>query len=84
VAANSPVHALVADIIERHNVRTVFQPLVHVESLAVVGFEALTRGPEGSPLEAPISRASGCACRLFLSRWQQARAGGSGGYRSQA
>ena len=46
VAGNSAVNALVADIIDRHNVRTVFQPLVHVASLEVVGFEALTRGPE--------------------------------------
>jgi EAL domain-containing protein (putative c-di-GMP-specific phosphodiesterase class I) len=44
----------VADIIDRHDVRTVFQPLVHVASLEVVGFEALTRGPEGSPLESPV------------------------------
>lgn len=43
-----------ADIIARRDVRTVFQPLVHVASLEVVGFEALTRGPEGSPLESPV------------------------------
>ncbi len=54
MAANSPVDTLVADIIDRRNVRTVFQPLVHVGTLEVVGFEALTRGPEGSPLEAPV------------------------------
>jgi EAL domain-containing protein (putative c-di-GMP-specific phosphodiesterase class I) len=54
VAANSQADALVADIIARRDVRTVFQPLVHVASLEVVGFEALTRGPEGSPLESPV------------------------------
>jgi EAL domain-containing protein (putative c-di-GMP-specific phosphodiesterase class I) len=49
------VDALVADIIEHHNVRTVFQPLVHLPSMEVVGFEALTRGPEGSALEPPLA-----------------------------
>jgi EAL domain-containing protein (putative c-di-GMP-specific phosphodiesterase class I) len=44
----------VTDIIDRHDVRTVFQPLVHAASLEVVGFEALTRGPKGSPLESPV------------------------------
>jgi EAL domain-containing protein (putative c-di-GMP-specific phosphodiesterase class I) len=33
--------------------RTVFQPIVRVESGAVVGFEGLIRGPAGSILESP-------------------------------
>lgn len=33
--------------------RTVFQPIVRVESGTVVGYEALMRGPAGSVLEAP-------------------------------
>jgi EAL domain-containing protein (putative c-di-GMP-specific phosphodiesterase class I) len=33
--------------------RTVFQPIVRVESAAVVGYEALVRGPAGSALESP-------------------------------
>ena len=71
MAANSELDVLVAEIIEHHDVRTVFQPLVHLASLEVVGFEALTRGPEGSPLEAPldlISAASG-AGRLEELDW---------------
>src|SRR6201994_1710907 len=33
--------------------RTVFQPIVRVESGAVVGYEGLIRGPAGSILESP-------------------------------
>jgi EAL domain-containing protein (putative c-di-GMP-specific phosphodiesterase class I) len=41
----------VDEIIKRRAVRTVFQPIVHIDSGGVVGFEALARGPVGSPLE---------------------------------
>lgn len=34
-------------------VQTVFQPIVHLASREVTGFEAFTRGPVGSPVEAP-------------------------------
>ncbi len=47
--------SLVGRIIDRREVRTVFQPLVHLPSLEVVGFEALSRGPEGSELEPPLA-----------------------------
>src|SRR5215475_8642913 len=33
--------------------RTVFQPIVNVDSEAVVGYEALIRGPAGSIMESP-------------------------------
>src|SRR5258708_32427816 len=33
--------------------RTVFQPIVSVETRAVVGYEGLVRGPAGSILESP-------------------------------
>ena len=33
--------------------RTVFQPIVRVESGAVAGYEGLIRGPAGSVLESP-------------------------------
>src|SRR6185369_456930 len=33
--------------------RTVFQPIVNVESEAVVGYEGLIRGPNGSVMESP-------------------------------
>ncbi len=33
--------------------RAVFQPIVELESARVIGYEALARGPKGSPLERP-------------------------------
>ncbi|MDI6797152.1 MAG: EAL domain-containing protein [Desulfatibacillaceae bacterium] len=39
-------------IIER-DIRTVFQPIVSLESLDVIGYEALSRGPDGSEFESP-------------------------------
>ena len=36
-------------------VRTLFQPIVEIETRTVVGFEALSRGPEGTALEAPMA-----------------------------
>jgi diguanylate cyclase (GGDEF)-like protein/PAS domain S-box-containing protein len=40
-------------ILERGHLRTVFQPIVDLDLDRVVAYEALTRGPEGSPLERP-------------------------------
>jgi EAL domain-containing protein (putative c-di-GMP-specific phosphodiesterase class I) len=42
-------------IIDARRIRTVFQPIVHLESATVIGFEALTRGPAGTELEAPVA-----------------------------
>jgi diguanylate cyclase (GGDEF)-like protein len=42
-------------VIDALAIRTVFQPVVHLASHSWVGFEALTRGPPGSSLEAPLS-----------------------------
>ncbi len=36
-------------------VRAVYQPIVHLDSAEVVGYEALSRGPQGSPLESPAA-----------------------------
>ncbi|MGI8755547.1 MAG: EAL domain-containing protein, partial [Acidimicrobiales bacterium] len=35
-------------------IHAVYQPLVHLETGQVLGFEALGRGPAGTPLEAPV------------------------------
>ncbi|CDF58943.1 GGDEF domain-containing protein [Thermobrachium celere] len=40
-------------IISERNIRTFFQPIVNVKSVKVLGYEALSRGPEGSILERP-------------------------------
>jgi EAL domain-containing protein (putative c-di-GMP-specific phosphodiesterase class I) len=42
-------------IIDEQAIQTEFQPIVHLETKEVVGFEALSRGPEGSGLEAPMA-----------------------------
>jgi EAL domain-containing protein (putative c-di-GMP-specific phosphodiesterase class I) len=42
-------------VLDEQAVRTLFQPIVHLESGTVVGFEALTRGPAGSALESPMA-----------------------------
>jgi EAL domain-containing protein (putative c-di-GMP-specific phosphodiesterase class I) len=43
------------DVIDDCAIRTLYQPIVHLESGGVVGFEALSRGPEGSQLESPVA-----------------------------
>jgi diguanylate cyclase (GGDEF)-like protein len=40
-------------IIATQAVTAVFQPIVEIESAAVIGYEALARGPAGSPLQRP-------------------------------
>ncbi len=44
---------LLDDIIKSENIRTVFQPIVSLVDGTILGYEALSRGPEGSPLERP-------------------------------
>jgi len=45
--------ALLERLLAERSVRTVFQPLVALDSGQVLGFEALARGPAGSALERP-------------------------------
>lgn len=40
-------------IIDRGDVRAVYQPIHRLKEAEIVGFEALARGPSGSPLERP-------------------------------
>lgn len=68
------VTALVAEanaVIDARQVDTLFQPIVHLETAEVVGYEALTRGPAGSRLEAPLDllRAGRLAGRLVELDW---------------
>ncbi|WP_051713417.1 EAL domain-containing protein [Spirillospora albida] len=44
---------LIHQIVDSRAVEVEFQPVVDIEHDQVVGFEALSRGPEGSPLRAP-------------------------------
>ncbi|MBA2740366.1 MAG: EAL domain-containing protein [Nocardioidaceae bacterium] len=45
--------ALLAELLARQSVRTVYQPVVELYTGVVVGYEALSRGPQGSALEQP-------------------------------
>lgn len=45
----------VHEVIDRRGVRSVFQPLVDLDSGQVLGYEALARGAAGSPVESPLA-----------------------------
>jgi EAL domain-containing protein (putative c-di-GMP-specific phosphodiesterase class I) len=44
---------LLKDIIRRGDIKSVFQPIISLRDGSVLGYEALSRGPEGSELENP-------------------------------
>lgn len=54
-------------IIARRGLRTLFQPIVAIDSLESVGYEALSRGPRGTPYESPEALFS-CAQQSRLGR----------------
>lgn len=62
--------ALVADLLAGPQaMRTLLQPIVHLHDRAIVGYEALSRGPQGSVLEAPdrlFAAASACGRTLDM------------------
>lgn len=47
--------ALVRDIIAGERVQAVFQPIIDLKKRAILGYESLTRGPEGSALHKPLA-----------------------------
>jgi EAL domain-containing protein (putative c-di-GMP-specific phosphodiesterase class I) len=55
VGANEGDPIPLARVIGQRQVHTFFQPLVHLADSEVVGFEALSRGPEGTDLENPLA-----------------------------
>ncbi|HST39725.1 MAG TPA: EAL domain-containing protein [Conexibacter sp.] len=62
----SPASEL-GEILRRGMIRSVFQPVVDLDTGALFGFEALARGPEGSPLEQPA--------QLFAAARDEGRVG---------
>ena len=65
----SPAPPRLASLVFDGDLHTVFQPIVDLDAEAVVGYEALTRGPAGTALESPLSlfaaaRAAGCLAEL--------------------
>ena len=53
VLVSIELSALLDEIIYSEDIRTVFQPIVSLENGNVLGYEALSRGPEGTELERP-------------------------------
>jgi EAL domain-containing protein (putative c-di-GMP-specific phosphodiesterase class I) len=53
-ALPAPTEPSIHDVIDGRLVRSVFQPLVDLESGALVAFEALSRGPAGTFWESPV------------------------------
>jgi len=65
----APASPSLATLIAHGGLRTVFQPIVDLDAAAVVGYEALVRGPAGTALEHPAAlfaaaRAAGCLTEL--------------------
>lgn len=61
----------IGQVLDERAVTTVFQPLVRLDSYEIVGFEALSRGPVGSPWYAPsaLFPAAQAAGRLAELDW---------------
>ncbi len=60
------------DILQKGRLRSVFQPIVKLDTGLTVGYEALARGPESSPLKRPdqlfaAARQCGCLNELDLA-----------------
>src|SRR5947207_7217361 len=47
------IQRMFVQILDRQKVRSVYQPIIDLKSGDIAAFEALARGPEGSPLESP-------------------------------
>src|SRR3954468_15469256 len=53
VSDEGAIQRLFVQVLDRHKVRSVYQPIIDLKSGDIAAFEALARGPEGSPLESP-------------------------------
>jgi EAL domain-containing protein (putative c-di-GMP-specific phosphodiesterase class I) len=62
---------VVDQVIDGRRVQTLFQPLVHLATDEIVGYEALGRGPQASPLASPLTllAAARSAGRLAELDW---------------
>lgn len=64
-----PLTPTIADCLEHQRLRPVFQPIGSLAHGEILGYEALIRGPAGTPLESPIAlfaeaARAGCLVRL--------------------
>lgn len=48
------IHEALKEILIEENIRTLYQPLVDLTDGTIFGYEALSRGPKGSPMESPL------------------------------
>lgn len=55
-------------VLEKEEIRTVFQPIVSLNDAQVIGFEALSRGPEGTIFENPGKLFE--AARIYGKLWE--------------
>jgi EAL domain-containing protein (putative c-di-GMP-specific phosphodiesterase class I) len=51
--ANHPIESGLLDVLNQRLVHTLYQPVVALDDRGIVGFEALARGPDGSPWASP-------------------------------
>jgi EAL domain-containing protein (putative c-di-GMP-specific phosphodiesterase class I) len=65
--SDSELVAAANEAIDQRLVHTVFQPLVHLPTSEVVGYEALSRGPVGTPVESPLLLLQGASLAGRLS-----------------
>jgi diguanylate cyclase (GGDEF)-like protein len=52
-AAENELQKQLTEIIDNSDIRIVFQPIISLRDGEILGYEALSRGPSGSPLESP-------------------------------
>jgi len=52
-SAEERLKVMLKGIIDSSDIRSVFKPIVSLRDGSVLGYEALSRGPEGSDLESP-------------------------------
>jgi EAL domain-containing protein (putative c-di-GMP-specific phosphodiesterase class I) len=65
LATARPV-APIAALLSNGTARSVYQPVVHLPERRVVAYEALARGPVGSPLESPAAMFSAAAAEGLI------------------
>ena len=46
---------LLRDVIAHRAIKTHFQPIVDLKNAEIIGYEALSRGPESHPLQSPLA-----------------------------
>jgi len=66
-----PLTPTIADCLEHQRLRPVFQPIGSLANGEIIGYEALIRGPAGTPLESPVAlfaEAARLGCLVRLER----------------